>query len=98
MAATAGSATSAAGTDRRESTRPLTVGRRRRSVVDHGADALPFVHQVEGLVDVLEAHRMRDEGIDLDLALHVLIDHARKLASPLHAAERAAAPHASRHE
>src|SRR5690606_24267245 len=72
--------------------------RTRRSVANDRADALPFVHEIEGLVDVLEAHLVRDEGIDLDLAAHVLLDHARQPGASLHAAERAAAPRASRDE
>src|SRR5690606_22906122 len=47
---------------------------------------------------LLEAHRMRDERVDLDVAVHVLLDHARELTPPLHAAERAAPPYSPRHE
>src|SRR5690606_6783586 len=70
----------------------------RGSEVHDGADARPFVHEVERLVDVLERHRVRDHLVDLDLALHVLLDHARQLAAALDAAEGAAAPDAARDE
>lgn len=33
------------------------------SVVDDGADALAFVHQIEGLVDLLEGHGVGDEVV-----------------------------------
>src|SRR5690606_13301982 len=75
--------------------RPRRGLRRPASEVDDGADALAFVHQIERAVDVLERHRVRDELVDLDLAVEILIDHARQLAAPLHAAERAAPPDAA---
>ena len=31
--------------------------------MDHAANALAFVHQVEGLVDVFQAHGVGDDGI-----------------------------------
>jgi hypothetical protein len=43
------------------------------------ADTLALVHQVEGPVDIVERHRERNEFIDLDFAVHVLINHARQL-------------------
>ncbi len=45
--------------------------------VDHRADRLARVHQLEGLVDVLDAHGVRDEGCEFDLALHGLLHHPR---------------------
>jgi hypothetical protein len=47
------------------------------SEVNYRSDALAIVHQVESLVDVFQRHRMGDEFIDLDVAIQVLIDHAR---------------------
>ena len=41
---------------------------------------------------------MSDHFVDLDVAVHVLLDHAGQFASTLDATERAAAPHASRHQ
>jgi hypothetical protein len=43
------------------------------------ANAFAFVHQVERAVDVFEWHRMRDELVNLDLAIHVLVNHAWQL-------------------
>src|SRR5688572_9706114 len=64
-----------------------------RSVeVDHGADRLALVHQVEGLVDALQRQGVGDEGIELDLAAHRLLHHARQLRAALDPAEGAAAP------
>src|SRR5690606_8154431 len=82
----------------RRLTRPAFRGTRFRSEMDDRADALAFMHQVESLVDVFEPHRMRDHRVDLDVAVHVLLDHARKLTAALDAAESAAAPHAAGHE
>src|SRR5450631_1879383 len=45
------------------------------------------MHQIERLVDVLERHLVRDEIIDVDLAIHIPIDDLRHLSAPAHAAE-----------
>ena len=39
-------------------------------------NTLSFVHQVERGVDIFERHRMSDELVYLDVAVHVLLDHA----------------------
>jgi hypothetical protein len=41
--------------------------------VDDGSNAFALVHQVEGLVDVFQRHRVGDEFVDLDLAFQILI-------------------------
>src|SRR5690606_5207043 len=56
------------------------------------ANALAFVHQLERLVDVLQAHGMGNEGIQWNLALLGLFHVARQLGPTLHAAESTAAP------
>src|SRR5690606_31319847 len=66
------------------------------SVVNDGANALALVHQVERLVDVLEAHGVRDEGVQRNLAALRLLHVARQLAAAAHAAERRTAPDAAR--
>jgi len=43
------------------------------------ANTLAFMHQLEGSVDVFERHRMSNEFVNFYVAVHVLIDHARKL-------------------
>src|SRR5690606_8843322 len=63
-----------------------------------GPDRLALVHQVEGLVDRRERTAVRDQGIDLDLALHVPVDELRDVAAPARAAEGAAAPDPARDE
>ena len=42
------------------------------------------MHQVEGLVDIFKAHGVSDHLVDLDLALHILVDQAGKLGAPAH--------------
>ena len=39
------------------------------------ADAFARVHQVEGLVDVVERHGVGNQVVDVDLAVHVPIDY-----------------------
>src|SRR3546814_8094895 len=65
------------------------------SVVNHGADRLVFVHQVEGFVDAIQRQRVGDERRKLDVAAHRVLDHAWQLRAPLHPAERGAQPLAS---
>ncbi len=43
------------------------------------ANTLALMHQVERGVDVFQWHRMRNEFVDLNAAVHILIDHAGKL-------------------
>src|SRR5690606_41796611 len=65
------------------------------SEVDNGANALAFMHQVKGVVDLLQAHGMGDEGIQRDFAALRLLDVAGQLGTPLHATEGTAAPDAA---
>src|SRR5262245_37891688 len=65
------------------------------SEVDDRADRLALVHQVEGFIDVLDAHGVRDEGRQLDLVAHRLLHHAGQLAATLHATESRALPGAA---
>src|SRR5687767_1897420 len=64
-------------------------------VEHHAADRFPFVHQVEGAVDTLQRHRVRDERVDLDLAVHVPVDDPRHVGAAARAAERGALPDAA---
>jgi hypothetical protein len=50
------------------------------------------VHQVEGLVDLLERHRVGDQRVDLDLAVHVPVDDLRHVGAAARAAEGRALP------
>ena len=45
------------------------------------------MHEVEGGVDVFEAHDMRDHGVDLDLAGHVHINNLGHIGAALGAAK-----------
>src|SRR3954463_1408258 len=64
----------------------------RHVVVHDRADRLAFVHQVEGVVDALERHHVRDEVVDVDLAFHVPVDDARHVGTAARPAERRAFP------
>src|ERR1700743_833708 len=65
------------------------------SIDDDRTDALAFVHQIEGVIDLVQSQGVGDKGIDLDFAGHVTVDIAGELAAALDAAERRAAPHAA---
>src|SRR4028119_2200028 len=65
------------------------------SVDDDRPDAFPGVHQVEGLVDVVERHGVGDERVDLDPSVHVPVDDARHVGAAAGAAERASFPDAA---
>ena len=53
------------------------------------------MHQVERLVDPVEPHRVGDHAVDLDLAGHVLVDHAGEIRAAADAPEGGAAPDAA---
>src|SRR5450631_456474 len=62
---------------------------------NHATYRFPRVHQVESLIDVGKFQFMRNEIVDVDLAVHVPIDDFRHVAPALGAAERGAFPHAA---
>ena len=66
--------------------------------VQHGADAVALLHDLEGLVDLGERLAVRDELVDLEAALEVVLDQVGQLAAALDAAEGAALPDAARDE
>src|SRR5690606_13014918 len=68
------------------------------SKTNDGADASPFTHQIERLVDLLEPHVVRDQVIHLDLPGHVAVDVSRQLAASLDPAEGAAPPDSPRYQ
>ena len=53
------------------------------------------MHEVERLVDIFEAHRMRNEFIDLDIAVHVLFHHAGQLRFAFTTSKSSASPDAT---
>src|SRR3989441_654797 len=71
-----------------------TVVISRPSVHNDRAYGFAFVHQVEALVDVGELELVRDQVVDVDLALHVPVYDFRHVAPALGAAERGALPYA----
>src|SRR4051812_33122602 len=65
---------------------------------DDAADRLSLVHQMEGVVDLLDRHHVGDQRIDVDLAVHVPVDDLRHVAPSLGAAERRAHPLPAGHQ
>ena len=63
--------------------------------MDNAADALAFVHQFEGFVDVIEAHGVRDEIIELELTLQVAFNNAGQLGAALDPTEGGSLPDAT---
>src|SRR3954467_5718928 len=61
---------------------------------DHRADRFTLMHQVEGIVDVVEGHSVGDQVVDIDLAIHEPVDDFRYVGAAAGAAERGAFPHA----
>src|ERR1700756_1029217 len=59
------------------------------------ADRFPLMHQVEGLVDVLQGHLMGDHRIDLDLAVHIPVDNLGHIGAPARPTKGRAPPGAA---
>src|SRR6185369_2174282 len=68
------------------------------SVSHHRTDRLTFVHQVERIVDLVERHHVRDQTVDIDLAVHVPVHDLRHVGAAARTAECRALPHAPGHE
>src|SRR5690606_5799374 len=62
------------------------------SVADHRADHLALVHQVEGVIGLLERQHLGHEFVGLDRAGKVALDIAGQLAATLDANESRTAP------
>src|SRR6185369_8991884 len=58
------------------------------------ANGFARMHEIESLVDVGERHRVRDQIVDVDLAVHVPVDDLRHIGAAARSAERGAFPHA----
>jgi hypothetical protein len=63
--------------------------------VDDAANAVAGLHVAKGLVDLVEGLAVRDELVDLEVALHVVGDEAGQLRAALDTAEGAAFPYAA---
>src|ERR1700692_3861195 len=70
----------------------------RRSVEDDTADRLAGVHQVKGVIDLVERHLVRDQRIDCDLAVHVPVDDLRHVGATACPAESRTLPDPPGHE
>src|SRR5690606_12996563 len=56
------------------------------------------MHEIEALVDVFERHGVRNEVVDVDLAVHVPVDDLRHIGAPARTTECSAFPDAYRAE
>jgi hypothetical protein len=52
----------------------MAIGRCGSSEMDHRADALALMHEFKGLIDVFQAHRVGDEGVEGNQALLKLLN------------------------
>src|SRR5690606_18210710 len=68
------------------------------SIQDHGTDAFALVHQVEGVVDLVERHGVRDQVVDIDALVHVPVDDLRYVGTTTGATEGGAAPGTAGHQ
>lgn len=62
------------------------------------ADAVSLLHDVEGLVDLGQSLAVRNELVDLEAALEVVLDQAGELAAALDTTKGAALPYTTRDE
>src|SRR5262245_21280683 len=74
------------------------AGRRSYLVYHHRPDRFAFVHEVEGVVDLVERHCVGDQIVDIDFTLHVPVDDLGHVRAAARAAECGSAPDASGHE
>src|SRR5438132_12739563 len=61
-----------------------------RSEVNHAADAVLRLHQLEAAVDLVQRQLVGDERLDVDLARQPALDQLRHLVAALDSAERRA--------
>src|SRR6202521_3074061 len=72
--------------------------KRSASVGDYCADRLALVHQVESFVDSIERQDVRDQIVDVDLAVHVPINDLRHVGAATRTAKRGSFPHPTGNE
>lgn len=60
--------------------------------VDDAADAVTSLHVLEGSVDLVEGLSVGDELIDLELAIHVVVNEVGKLGATLDTTEGTSLP------
>src|ERR1700722_21016979 len=61
---------------------------RSASELQHRANAVLELHQLKRAVDLVKAHAVRDERVDVDIAPQVAIDQLRHLVAALDPTER----------
>src|SRR5882762_2058517 len=66
-----------------------------RSILDHRTNNLARVHQLEGIVDLIQWQHFGDHLVDLDLAVEVAVHVSRQLRAAFDAPECRAAPNAT---
>lgn len=63
--------------------------------VDNAPNAITSLHVAKSLVDIGQRLAMRDELVDLELVVHIVVNEIRELSAALDTAEGAALPHAA---
>jgi len=63
--------------------------------MNDGTNALAFVHQVEGFVDLLQRHVVRDELVDLEGSVQIFLHKLGDAINGLVAAESCSLPDAT---
>src|SRR5438034_7048172 len=69
---------------------PAETARRVSRELDHAADAVLCLHQLEAAVDLVELEPVREERLNVDVACKPAFDELRDLRSSLDATERGA--------
>src|SRR5437899_11064529 len=67
---------------------PAETACRASRELDHAADAVLCLHQLEATIDVVEREPVREERLDVDVACKPAFDELRDLRSPLDATDR----------
>ncbi|MOA13098.1 hypothetical protein D3C78_1331300 [compost metagenome] len=60
-----------------------------------GTDGFPFMHQIEGFVDLIKRQTVRDERVEIDFTDHGIFNHTRQLGTPFYATKCGATPYAA---
>ena len=63
------------------------------SELHNATDAIAGVHQIEGVVDVVQRHLVGNQIVDIDLAVHIPVYDPRHVCATLCASEGRAAPY-----
>src|SRR5882757_3874146 len=69
-----------------------------RLIEGDAADRLTRVHEFEGVVDFFQRHRVRDQVVNVDLAVHVPVHDLGNSGAPAYASESRTLPYPPRDE